>query len=94
MNKPRKTLVERVENLEYHMVKVEARLDNIEANMVTKDYFHEHMTTLDNKLDFIINMLDKDETERLVMGAQVGRHEDWIIRASRQNGIRYNPGTR
>ncbi len=88
MTKSGKTLDQRVENLEYHMVKVEARLDNIEASMATKD----DLGKLDNKLDFIIGMLDKDETERLAMGAQLGRHEDWIQRASVKNGIRYNPG--
>lgn len=41
-------------------------------------------------LDAHTAMLERDETERLALGVQVKRHDDWIERAAPKVGVRYS----
>lgn len=77
---------QRFNKLEFRMDRFEGRLEQFELD--TKEGFERVNTTLGG----IIGQLEKDDTERVALSAQVTRHEDWIEDAATVVGVPYIPG--
>ena len=44
-------------------------------------------------LDEIHGKVDTDDQERLIVGHQVSRHQEWIEEAGKKIGLKYNPSS-
>lgn len=83
-----------VARIDKSLERLYAKVFEMEDNMATKA----DIARLDHNIDAIRNILDRhsdfletDELERLSLGKQVSRHEDWIERAAAKIAIRYQP---
>lgn len=77
---------QRFSKVEFRMDRFEGRLEQFELD--TKAGFDRVNATLDG----IVGQLDRDDTERVALSAQVTRHEDWLVKNAPTLGVTYTPG--
>ena len=70
-----------------HMV---MRFDEAAAD---RDAIRKDIDSIRNMLDTFLEKVDTDDQERLIIGHQVSRHQEWIEEAGKKIGLKYNPSS-
>lgn len=83
-----------IQRLDTSIERLYKKVYDMEDRMATKD----DIARLDNNIDQLRSILDKhagiletDELERLALGKQVLRHDEWITRAAGVIDVRFQP---
>jgi uncharacterized protein (DUF3084 family) len=77
---------QRFNKLEFRMDRFEERLEQFELNTNAR------LDRVNAALDRVVGQLERDDSERVALSAQVTRHEDWLVKNVPALGVTYTPG--